>query len=295
VGAAAIGVFFEWYAVLMARSGRVFIDRPIGQKIAGLALLAAIFVTGAGFTASKYSSAVAASWLDQVFGNFGAQSRSSYRARDVRRQGYTIGRIDPQLKSTRKKRRLYRIPNASTSIYAARSRSYRTMCVRTCDGFFFPVSFATTKNRLKKDETVCKSSCGAPAQLYYYPNPGGEIEDMISYRGNKKYKKLKYAFLYQTKFVASCRCQPEPWTQAAKQKHEKYASMEKAQSKRLAALKKASSKKRMSRKRLKKRRKARRYSRRSTRNRRRAVRRVGLRKTTHRKSTRRIYRQKRVR
>ena len=290
----------------MARSKKLSSVKYLGRKIAGTLLLIAVVALGVGFSSPKYSSASAASWIDKVFGNFGSHSRTRYRKRrytapkqnnvifrnnrssryqksrrrsERGRKAYGIGRIDDL---RRKKRKKY-------IVHKPVGGTYRTMCVRTCDGFFFPVSFATGKNRLRKDERACKSSCGAPAKLYYYPNPGGEIEDMISYRGKKKYKKLKYAFLYKTKFVPSCRCKPEPWTQAAKQKHEKYARVELKRNKKLAARKKAR-KRRVARKRAKSRRKGRRYSRRSSRNKRRSLRTVGLNKRARRKSTRRTYR-----
>ena len=46
---------------------------------------------------------------------------------------------------------------------------YRTMCVRLCDGYYFPVSAATTKGRFQRDEQTCRSQCQAPTKLYYYP------------------------------------------------------------------------------------------------------------------------------
>ena len=296
----------------MVRVKRVLGTGRLGQKVAGLLLLIALVVLAVGFSSPKYSSASAQSWIDKVFGNFGTPSRRTYRKRryvapsrettifrnngssaygkarrrgDRGRKAYGIGRIDDV---RRKKRKKYLVPKSVSS------SSYRTMCVRTCDGFFFPVSFATSKNRLKKDERVCKSSCGAPAKLYYYPNPGGKIEDMVSYRGKKKYKKLKYAFLYKTKFVASCRCKPEPWTQAAKQTHTKYARIELKQRQKTASRKKVR-KRRVVRKRAKSRRKGRRYSRRSSRNKRRALRTVGLNRRARRKSVRRTYRIRKAR
>ncbi len=281
-------VFFKSGVQFMARVKPVSGMAKLGQKIAGLLALTALVALVVGFSSPQYFSASAANWLDQIFGNAHVQTRSSYR-RPKPREFYAIGRIDNQLKPARKKRRLYRVPKASSSIYAASRKSYRTMCVRTCDGFFFPVSFATGKGQFKKDERVCKSSCGAPAKLYYYPNPGAEIEDMVSYRGNKKYKKLKYAFLYKTKFVASCRCKPEPWTQAAKKKHVKYAVTELKKRQKIAARKKAR-KRRVARKRARSRRKGRRYSRRSARNKGRVIRTVGVRQRARSKAPRRTYR-----
>ena len=50
--------------------------------------------------------------------------------------------------------------------------SYRTVCVRLCDGSYFPLSFATTADHFDEDEQLCKSRCGTPAKLYVYKNPG---------------------------------------------------------------------------------------------------------------------------
>ena len=52
-------------------------------------------------------------------------------------------------------------------ITAAPARSYKTLCVRICDGYYFPISNDTDRNRLSVDAGVCKSMyapagrCGA--------------------------------------------------------------------------------------------------------------------------------------
>ncbi len=43
----------------------------------------------------------------------------------------------------------------------AQSGTYRTVCVRTCDGFYFPISFATVPARFPDDEKTCKNLCPA--------------------------------------------------------------------------------------------------------------------------------------
>ncbi|HYD16230.1 MAG TPA: DUF2865 domain-containing protein, partial [Hyphomicrobium sp.] len=50
--------------------------------------------------------------------------------------------------------------------------TYRTVCVRLCDGYYFPVSFSTLPNHFQRDEEVCQSKCASPAELYYHQNPG---------------------------------------------------------------------------------------------------------------------------
>ncbi|MEH2606007.1 hypothetical protein V1277_005384 [Bradyrhizobium sp. AZCC 1588] len=51
----------------------------------------------------------------------------------------------------------------------APSGTYRTVCVRTCDGAYFPVSFATVQARFQDDERTCKALCpaagGEPVRL----------------------------------------------------------------------------------------------------------------------------------
>ena len=88
--------------------------------------------------------------------------------------------------------------------------TFRTMCVRLCDGYYWPISFATHEARFARDSASCSKSCGAPAALYYYPNPGGEPEDMVSLQG-VPYKNLGTAFLFRSRYDAGCKCRPHPW------------------------------------------------------------------------------------
>lgn len=83
--------------------------------------------------------------------------------------------------------------------------TYRTMCVRLCDGYYFPVSFQTLPNRFGNDTEVCQSRCAAPAQLFVYRNPGGEVEQMISLDG-RPYSELETAFVYRKQVVNGCSC-----------------------------------------------------------------------------------------
>lgn len=83
--------------------------------------------------------------------------------------------------------------------------AYRTICVRLCDGYFFPVSFQADQSMIQRDGDVCKQQCAAPAELFYYQNPGEEVEQSVSERGIA-YSKLKTAFLYRKQFVAGCSC-----------------------------------------------------------------------------------------
>jgi Protein of unknown function (DUF2865) len=97
----------------------------------------------------------------------------------------------------------------SNSVYVP-GGTVRTLCVRTCDGFYFPVSFSTTKDRFSKDAATCQSMCpGAEAKLYYHSIPDEEPEQMVDLAGTK-YMSTPTAFQYRVNGARStpgCSCQ----------------------------------------------------------------------------------------
>src|SRR5258707_10821436 len=61
------------------------------------------------------------------------------------------------------------------------SGTFRTVCVRTCDRAYFPISFATVPARFPDDERTCKALCpAADANLFTYRNPGEDINHAVS-------------------------------------------------------------------------------------------------------------------
>ncbi|MDQ0509972.1 DUF2865 domain-containing protein [Ancylobacter amanitiformis] len=94
--------------------------------------------------------------------------------------------------------------------------TYRTVCVRTCDGFFFPVSYAATPARFSADEASCQRQCpGTEARLFAYRNPGEDIQQAVATNG-QPYMSLPNALLFKKQFVATCSCRPAgmSWAQA---------------------------------------------------------------------------------
>jgi Protein of unknown function (DUF2865) len=100
------------------------------------------------------------------------------------------------------------------------SGTYRTICVRLCDGYYFPVSFSTLPEHFDRDADACQSKCAAPVELYYHPTPGsgsmstptsgsaptGGVEQALSHKTKQVYSTLKVAFLYRNKFLPGCSC-----------------------------------------------------------------------------------------
>jgi hypothetical protein len=98
------------------------------------------------------------------------------------------------------------------------SGTYRTVCVRTCDGGYFPVSFATVQARFPDDEKTCKALCPATeANLYAYPNPGGDMNQAVSTTG-QPYTALPTAFKFRASHDPACSCKAagQTWSDALK-------------------------------------------------------------------------------
>src|SRR5439155_6774479 len=54
--------------------------------------------------------------------------------------------------------------------------SYKTICVRLCDGFYFPISYATNPGKFADDARTCQRSCpAAEVVLYSHRNPGEDV------------------------------------------------------------------------------------------------------------------------
>jgi hypothetical protein len=95
---------------------------------------------------------------------------------------------------------------------------YRTVCVRTCDGYFFPISFSTSQDRFRDDEATCQRMCpAAEVQLFAHRNPGEDMNQAVSTTG-QLYTQIPNAFKYKTSWDAACTCkQPgESWANAVK-------------------------------------------------------------------------------
>ena len=98
------------------------------------------------------------------------------------------------------------------------SGTYRTVCVRTCDGFYFPISFATVPARFPDDERTCKNLCpAAEASLFSYRNPGEDMNQAVSING-QPYSSSPNAFRYRQEFNPSCACKAagQTWSEALK-------------------------------------------------------------------------------
>lgn len=107
----------------------------------------------------------------------------------------------------------------------SRAGNFQTMCVRMCDGYYFPISNGVSRSTFHRDANRCRSSCGEEARLFYRPNSEPDAAQMVDLTG-RAYSKLPNAFKYRKSQVGGCTCKPEPWSVSEMDRHRRYAMNE---------------------------------------------------------------------
>ena len=107
------------------------------------------------------------------------------------------------------------------SLPRGNGEAYRTVCVRLCDGYYWPISFGAGSAEFSRDSATCEQSCSMPAKLYHAPVLG-EAPELVDLNG-QAYTKLGTAFQFRTTYNPSCKCRAHPWETEAQQRHRTYA------------------------------------------------------------------------
>lgn len=112
----------------------------------------------------------------------------------------------------------YRPDRAAEAAYSAplpsigmlSSGNVRTLCVRTCDGGFFPISSQTSAMNFARDAAQCQQMCpGIETELFFHAPERSETIDMVSSVTGRPYRELPNAFLYRNRRTdadPSCAC-----------------------------------------------------------------------------------------
>ena len=89
---------------------------------------------------------------------------------------------------------------------------YRTLCVRSCDGYYFPISPSSSIREFERDQQNCQTMCpGTDVQIYYQDADDENAEAMVSTATGEPYANLPTAFQYRqtdTPRPAQCACNP---------------------------------------------------------------------------------------
>mgnify|MGYP001315047704 FL=1 len=84
-------------------------------------------------------------------------------------------------------------------------KSRTSYCVRSCDGFFYPVGNPDS-GEIGAHEAACERTCpGAETEVYVAAAGSSGIADAINRRG-QRYEALKTAFNHRTQIDSACSC-----------------------------------------------------------------------------------------
>ena len=136
---------------------------------------------------------------DNIFALFRGSSKARSADRDVERRRikrYTL-KMPYEIDA----------PRDTDNFYSSSGGgSYRTLCVRSCDGFYFPISFDATQSDLERDDMICQSLCpSAGAELYFHRSSDPDTKNMMSLAG-EPYSEHPAAFRYRTQYDENCSC-----------------------------------------------------------------------------------------
>lgn len=85
--------------------------------------------------------------------------------------------------------------------------SRRSVCVRLCDGFAFPVADYSGEADNDAHSAVCAGLCpGAPTRLYVTTGESDRLTDSVSVKDHRPYSALPVAFRYVNSRDDSCAC-----------------------------------------------------------------------------------------
>lgn len=83
----------------------------------------------------------------------------------------------------------------------------RTLCVRTCDGSFFPIASNASPLDFRAQAEQCQKMCpGTETELYFHSMADQETADMVSAQTGKPYKDLPTAFAYRNSSAKAPGC-----------------------------------------------------------------------------------------
>jgi len=88
-------------------------------------------------------------------------------------------------------------------LFASRSGTFTTLCVRACDGYYFPISFAREGRRLAIDLSVCRALYPADEAELYLRRPDEASEGMLSLAG-ASYESKPFAYAYRSEYSPAC-------------------------------------------------------------------------------------------
>ncbi|KZL17794.1 hypothetical protein PsAD2_02912 [Pseudovibrio axinellae] len=94
----------------------------------------------------------------------------------------------------------------STAGFSSSKQQFASMCVRKCDGYYFPINPNSTAEDLTEDEEICQALCpGQDTELYVFRVPQETPSQMQSLSG-APYTSLANAYSFRQQNNPACSC-----------------------------------------------------------------------------------------
>ncbi|MBO6636786.1 MAG: DUF2865 domain-containing protein [Roseitalea sp.] len=127
--------------------------------------------------------------------------REPTRTASVRRDTGTLTRARPNRSQAAR-------PAPARPSQPSFAGEHRTLCVRTCDGYFFPISFATNTDNFERDKAICAALCpAAPTMLFTHRSGDDDGPQNMTALDGTPYTDLATAFDFrERKRSETCTC-----------------------------------------------------------------------------------------
>lgn len=131
---------------------------------------------------------------------FGLRSGAAEEPQLVRRE---IASLEPEPQVSNEPSNVRRVKRTSEKpaeapAVAGPAGAFATMCVRTCDGYFFPMSPSSSAQEFDRDQKNCESACpGTEMQVFYRNSKAAEDSDMMSVATGRPYAEMSTAYRYK--------------------------------------------------------------------------------------------------
>ncbi|MGL4325287.1 MAG: DUF2865 domain-containing protein [Beijerinckiaceae bacterium] len=119
-----------------------------------------------------------------------------------------LGPLYPSLQEAVAKRKAKKRDDAPLADLSG-IQSTRTVCVRLCDGYHFPVGNLGSGGDWATHSAMCKAACPAAEVRLYSLAPGAKGIEQATSREARTYASLSTAFAYRKGLDQSCTCQRE--------------------------------------------------------------------------------------
>jgi hypothetical protein len=104
--------------------------------------------------------------------------------------------------------------------------TFRTLCVRLCDGVPLPHQLQDTSRKARQRREELRAQLPLTGTAIRPSNPDQTVDDLVDIE-RRAYRNLPTALLYRSRYIADCTCRGNPWDEVSIARHRSYATLHK--------------------------------------------------------------------